>query len=133
MHLDNYSDPDSPTETVRESLLKKAPISNLTKQAFIFNTTNELHSIYFDMTDGQLIQSTARRTEGSALSGLDVAAWKRHLSSQHPQIYMKLLQPQSDVSTPALSTHRACLRLSLAVLYHRQVPWSTAYWYRRDR
>ena len=40
--------------------------------------SNEPHPIYFDMVDGNLIRSTALKTEGSGgPSGLDAAAWKR--------------------------------------------------------
>ena len=82
LHLDSYSDPDNPTETVRETLLKKHPNQQPYKQASIVTPTtptDEHLPIYFDRIDGHLIQSTALRTEGSA--GLDAAAWKRLCTS----------------------------------------------------
>ena len=81
LHLDSYSDPDNPTETVRETLLKKHP----NQQSSIVTPTtptNQPHPIFFDMIHRHLISSTALRTEGSAgPSGLDVAAWKRMCTS----------------------------------------------------
>ena len=85
LHLDSYSDPDNPTETVRETLLNKHPNQQPYKQASIVTPTtptNEPHPIYFDRIDGHLIRSTALRTEVSAGPlGLDAAAWKRLCTS----------------------------------------------------
>ena len=83
----SYTDPDNPTETVRETLLKKHPTQKPYKQSSIVspatNTpTDEPHAIYFDVIDGHLIRGTALKTEGSAgPSGLDAAAWKRLYTS----------------------------------------------------
>ena len=122
LHLDSYSDPDNPTETVRETLLKKHPNQQPYKQSSIVTPTtptNEPHPIFFDMIDGHLIRSTALRM-GALLVPKDWTLLHGnacvHHSSQHLRIYVKLLQSQPDVCAPALSSPAVCLRLLLATL-----------------
>ena len=82
LSLDSQVAPDS-EETVREALMKKHPPAEpLTKSALLTGEISEPHPILFDAIDGELIQSTALRTEGAAgPSGLDAAAWRRMCSS----------------------------------------------------
>ena len=72
--------PDAP-ENVREALLKKRPPGKphaLSAIVTMENSTSDFHPVLFDRIDGDLIQSTALKTEGTAgHSGLDAAAWRR--------------------------------------------------------
>lgn len=84
LNLESPAAPNS-TETVREALLKKHPPGKpLTQSAIVTmdNSIDEPHPVLFDRIDGDLIQSTALKTEGAAgPSGLDAAAWRRLCTS----------------------------------------------------
>ena len=80
LNLDSQVSPDAP-ENVREALLKKHPPGKphaLSAIVTMENSTSDFHPVLFDRIDGDLIQSTALKTEGTAgPSGLDAAAWRR--------------------------------------------------------
>ena len=84
LNLDSQVAPDTP-ETVREALMKKHPSGKPSTQSAIVamdRPASEPHSVMFDRIDGDLIQSTAFKTEGAAgPSGLDAAAWRRLCTS----------------------------------------------------
>ena len=84
LNLECPAAPNS-TETVREALLKKHPPGKPRTQSAIVtmeNTIDEPHPVLFDRIDGDVIQSTALKTEGVAgPSGLDAAAWRRLCTS----------------------------------------------------
>ena len=84
LHLDSCVNSDS-SETVRDILYKKHPLRKPLKQSAIITSEvppDEPHPILFDRLDGQLIHSTALRTDGAAgPSGLDASAWKRMCTS----------------------------------------------------
>ena len=84
LNLEYPAAPNS-TETVREALLKKHPPGKPLTQSAIVSTDDSIeepHPVLFDKIDGDLIQSTALKTEGAAgPSGLDAAAWRRLCTS----------------------------------------------------
>ena len=71
-------------ETVREALLKKHPSAEPPRQSALVTgetPANDPHPVLFDGIDGDMIQSTALKTDGAAgPSGLDAAAWRRMCS-----------------------------------------------------
>ena len=87
LHLDSqiaFDGSCAPSETVREVLLKKHPPKQPPKPSSITpdSPTTEPHPVLFGRIDGQLIRSSALRTDGAAgPSGLDAAAWKRMCTS----------------------------------------------------
>ena len=88
LHLDSqiaFDGSCTPSETVREVLLKKHPPKQPPKPSSIItpdSPTIEPHPVLFGRIDGQLIRSSALRTDGAAgPSGLDAAAWKRMCTS----------------------------------------------------
>ena len=80
LNLDSQVSPDTP-ETVREALFKNHPPGKPHAPSAIVtmkDSTRHFHPVLFDRIDGDLIQSTALKTEGTAgPSGLYVAAWRR--------------------------------------------------------
>ena len=84
LRLDDQNAPDSP-ETVREVFLKKHPPGNPPMRSAIVvpdTPITEPHHVIFDKIDGDLIRSTALRTEGAAgPSGLDSTARRRMCTS----------------------------------------------------
>ena len=79
LHLDNHVNSDS-SETVRDILYKKHPLRQPMKESSIITSEvppDEPHPILFDRLDGQLICSTAFRTDRAAGPfGLNSNAWK---------------------------------------------------------
>ena len=73
--------PDNPSETVRDILLKKHPF----KEASLVNPNTPVtdpHPIIFERIDSQLIRSTVLKMNGAAGPlGLDTSAWKRMCTS----------------------------------------------------
>ena len=75
LNLDSQATPNI-SKIVGEVLMKKNPPGKPTTQsAIVTSTTNEPHPVLFDRIDGDLIQTTALKTEGAAEpSDLDAAA-----------------------------------------------------------
>ena len=75
-----HDDPNTTSETVQETLLRKHPPNQLPKQSFIITADPEIvdhHPVLF-----AIVHSTALIVDGAAgHSGLDAAAWKRLCSS----------------------------------------------------
>ena len=86
LRLNSIIDPNTPSESVRDILLKKHPSPKQPlKEETIINPSTPVtdpHPIIFERIDGQLIRNTALKMDGAAgPSGLDAAAWKRLCSS----------------------------------------------------
>ena len=81
LRLEEVLNPDNPSETVRDILLKKHPF----KEASLVNPNTPVtdpHPIIFESIDSQLIRSTVLKMNGAAGPlGLDISAWKRMCTS----------------------------------------------------
>ena len=85
LRLNSIIDPNIPSESVRDILLKKHPPKQPLKEETMVNPNTpatDPHPIIFERIDGQLIRNTVLRMDGAAgPSGLDAAAWKQLCTS----------------------------------------------------
>ena len=110
LHLNHQiipTDSRAPPESVCEILLKKHPPKQQPKPSSIIMPdlpTEEPHPVIYDGINGQLIQRTTLRTDGSAgPSGLDAAAWK-HLCISFRSVLSDLCDSLASTAKRICST-----------------------------